>query len=243
MKLSHLTTSILAITALTLSAGCSAQVNADVAEPAVKMAQKVDDHSDHDHDGKKAKAAMQGQKPSAPGADISGIAAGTYKSEDGHAYITFQYMHQGYSRPTIRWNDFEAAVTLDPSDPTASTLSVTIDAASVDSGVAKFDTHMKSGDMFEVEKFPTITFTSTSLNQATTATGQLVGDLTMKGITKPVELAVTLNKIGETRDKKPMFGISAKTQIKRSDWDLGYAVPYVGDDVTIMIEVEFVKAD
>jgi polyisoprenoid-binding protein YceI len=238
MKLSHLTTSILAITALTLSAGCSAQVNADSA----KVAQKVDDHSDHDHDGKKAKAAMQGQKPSAPGADISGVAAGTYKSEDGHAYITFQYMHQGYSRPTIRWNDFEAAVTLDPSDPTASTLSVTIDAASVDSGIVKFDTHMKSGDMFDVEKFPTITFTSTSLNQATTATGQLVGELTMKGITKPVELAVTLNKIGETRDKTPMFGISAKTQIKRSDWDLGYAVPYVGDDVTIIIEVEFVKA-
>jgi polyisoprenoid-binding protein YceI len=121
-------------------------------------------------------------------------------------------------------------------------LSVTIDAASVDSGVAIFDTHMKSGDMFDVEKFPTITFTSTSLNQATTATGQLVGDLTMKGIAKPVELAVTLNKIGESGDKKPMFGISAKTQIKRSDWDLGYAVPYVGDDVTIIIEVEFIKA-
>ncbi len=237
MKLSHLTTSILAITALTLSAGCSGQVNADPANPAARMAQKVDDHSDHDHEGKEA------QKPSAPGADISGIAAGTYTSEATHAYITFQYMHKGYSRPTLRWNDFEAAVTLDPANPTATTLNVTIDASSVDSGVAKFDAHMKSGDMFEVEKFSTITFTSTSLNQATTATGQLVGDLTMKGITKPVELAVTLNKIGETRDKKPMFGISAKTQIKRSDWDLGYAVPYVGDDVTIMIEVEFVKAD
>ena len=75
MKLSHLTTSILAITALTLSAGCSGQVNADPANPAARMAQKVDDHSDHDHEGKEA------QKPSAPGADISGIAAGTYKSE------------------------------------------------------------------------------------------------------------------------------------------------------------------
>ena len=64
----------------------------------------------------------------------------------------------------------------------------------------------------------------------------------MKGITKPVVLDVTLNKVGENfRSKKPMIGISAKTRIKRSDWDLGKYTPLVGDDVDISIEVEFIK--
>ena len=66
----------------------------------------------------------------------------------------------------------------------------------------------------------------------------------MKGITKPVKLDVTLNKVGENfRSKKPMMGISAKTRIKRSEWDLGKYTPLVGDDVDIKIEIEFIKEE
>jgi len=69
-----------------------------------------------------------------------------------------------------------------------------------------------------------------------------VGDLTMKGITKPVTLNVTANKVGTSRGGDPMFGISATTRILRSDWDLGKYTPIVGDEVDISIEIEFVRA-
>ena len=220
---------IIAIAALSLFAGCT-----QAEQAANKVADTAADTTN---------SAAVAVKDAMPGVNIADAPAGTYESEDGHAYITFQYMHQGYSRPTLRWNDFDAIVNLNTDNPEASTLNVTINAASVDSGVAKFDDHMRGSDMFDVEKFPTITFTSTDIDQGLMGSGTLTGDLTMKGITKPITLKAKLNKVGESRSKKPMFGISATTSLKRSDWDVGYAVPYVGDDVDIMIEVEFQKAE
>jgi len=173
---------------------------------------------------------------------IGDAPAGIYKSEASHAYITFQYLHQGFTRPTLRWNEFEATVNLDPENPTDSTLSVTIEADSIDSGVAKFDEYLVSPDFFDVDNHPEITFVSKNLSQGLTGRGKLTGDLTMKGITKPVTLDVTLNKVGNHfRSKKPMMGISATGKLKRSDWDLGLYTPNVGDDVDISIEVEFIK--
>jgi len=231
MKLSHLTTSILAAGLLVACAQAESAAEKATDTPKAAASQM-------------AKDKMKKAKPSAPGVDISGAVPGVYKSEATHAYITFQYMHQGYARPTLRWNDFDATINLDPANPTASTLNVVIDASSIDSGVPKFDEHLVSAGFFDVANHPKITFNSTSLNQVSLGKGKLMGELTMKGITKPVELRVVLNKVGENfRSKKPMIGISAKTRIKRSDWDLGKHTPVVGDDVDISIEVEFIKEE
>ena len=247
MKLSHLTTSLLAIT---LIAGCAqaeqaSDVVKDTASQATLKGADIVKTAANDTVKAGANATKQAAKKAArSGVSVSGAVPGIYKSEATHAYITFQYLHQGYARPTLRWNNFDATVNLDPSNSTASTLNVTIDASSIDSGVEKFDEHLVSADFFDVANHPTITFDSTSLIQASTGRGTVVGDLTMKGITKPVELFVTLNKVGENfRTKKPMIGISAKTKIKRSEWDLGKYTPLVGDDVDISIEVEFIKED
>ena len=223
-----LKTLTLSIGALALITGCSLASDA---------AQKASDTT-----SQAASAVAQKAKEVVPGANIGDAPAGVYKSEATHAYITFQYLHQGYARPTLRWNDFDATIDLNPSSPTASTLSVTIDAASIDSGVEKFDDHLVTADFFDVENHPEITFVSTKLSQGITGRGKLTGDLTMKGITKPVTLDVVLNKVGQHfRSKKPVFGISATGNIKRSDWDLGLYTPHVGDDVDITIEIEFVK--
>lgn len=230
MKILNITTSVLAIALMAACSQASVESTADKAkEKATSVAQKTME-----------KTEVLAEKMTASDYDFGDIPAGAYTSEKTHAYITFQYMHQGYSRPTLRWNDFEANVDLNKEDPSASTLNVTINAASIDSGVEKFDTHLISADMFDIENHPTITFKSTSVNLAS---GTLTGDLMMKGVTKPLTLDAKLNKTGESRGGKAMFGISATTQLKRSDWDLGYAVPFVGDDVDITIEVEFQKAD
>ncbi|NHK26897.1 polyisoprenoid-binding protein [Parvularcula flava] len=170
--------------------------------------------------------------------------AGTYAEDDAHAYIYFTYDHQGYSAPYLRFNDFAVEVNYDPANVTASTVNVTIDAASIDSGVADFDDHLNSADFFETETYPEITFVSTGLTQATETTGTLTGDLTIKGITKPVTLDVTLNKIGTTmQGDTPKMGFSAKGTVLRSDFDVDAYVPYVSDEVDLIIEIELEKSE
>ena len=244
MKLTYLTTTILALGLIT---GCSqAQTAANkVDDVAAVTVQKTSPAAEDGVNKVRAlsKDGVKG-KPSRPGVDVSTAPAGVYKSEATHAYITFQYLHQGYARPTLRWNEFDAVVDLNPTDPMNSSLNVTIDASSIDSGVEKFDEHLVGADFFDVANHPSITFKSTEMDQLRVGHGRVTGDLTMKGITKPVKLDVTLNKVGENfRSKKPMMGISAKTRIKRSEWGLGKYTPLVGNDVDIKIEIEFIKEE
>jgi polyisoprenoid-binding protein YceI len=176
--------------------------------------------------------------------DFSALPAGTYTDEDGHAYIQFSYDHQGYSRPVLRWSEFDASVTFDPSAPENSTLNVTIPAASIDSMVPAFDGHLKSADFFDVETYPTITFRSTSLDINPDGTGTITGDLTIKDITRPITFDGVINKVGQNfRSGVDMFGISGTGTLKRSDYGVGKYAPNVGDEVQLVMEVEFQKVE
>ena len=171
--------------------------------------------------------------------DLSAAQPGTYSLEKTHAYIALSYSHQGYSRPVLHFRVMDAALEL-ASDVTASTVEVSIDPASIDSGVDEFDDHLRGDKFFDVANHPEAGFSSTSIVANDDGSYTLNGDLTAKGITKPVSLAVTFNKGGtHFQLKKPQLGFSASGVISRSDWDLGYAVPIVGDEVTLTIEVEF----
>ncbi|MGB0907649.1 MAG: YceI family protein [Maricaulaceae bacterium] len=176
-----------------------------------------------------------------PGADISAAPSGTYKSEQGHAYVAFSYSHQGYSNPILRWAETNATIELDSENPENSTLTVSIPAASIDSGVAAFDEHLVGPDFFDVTNHPTITFTSTDINQAITGGGSVTGDLTIKGVTKPFTLTGKVNKVGKHfRSKADMFGVSVTGKLKRSDFGVDKYGP-MADDIEIMVEVEFQK--
>ena len=178
-----------------------------------------------------------------PAANIGDAPTGLYKSEAGHAYITMSYDHQGFSRPILRWGSFDALANIDSENPESSTLNVEIDAASIDSGVAKFDEHLVAADFFDVATYPIITFTATSMKQLVQGRGTVKGNLTIKNITKPVTMDVTLNKVGKHfRTQKDMFGISATTMIRRDDFGVG-KFGAVGQEVEVQIEVEFQKAD
>ena len=229
MKLTYFTTSILAFGLMT---ACSQAEN---------VTHKTAEAAKTTEAGKTTATDMANE--ALPGANISDAPSGTYLSEAGHAYIAFSYDHQGYSKPILRWGEFEARVELDSETPENSTLSVTIPVSSIDSGVEVFDGHLVSADFFDAENHPNITFTSTGINQTVTGSGTLTGDLTIKGITHPVTLVAKLNKVGNNfRSGKDMFGISARGLVTRADFGLD-KYPPVARDIFINVEVEFVKAD
>lgn len=177
-------------------------------------------------------------------APLAEAPAGTYELEKSHASITFTVMHMGLANYTMRFDDFDAKVNLDPAKPEASKLDVTIRPASLDSNNPKMTEHANNSDFFDVEKYPAITFTSTSIEKTGEKTGKITGNLTLHGVTKPVVLDAIYNGGGaHPMMKKHALGFSATTTIKRSEFGMGYGVPMVADDVHARIEVEFLKAD
>lgn len=175
--------------------------------------------------------------------DVSMTVPGVYKSDTSHAYITFSYDHQGYSRPWLRWRSWSGDLTWNPAAPEQSSVTAVINVASIDSGVDEFDEHLKSADFFEAEKYPQITFNSTSVTIDGPATAKVAGDLTIKGVTKPVTLDVKINRAADDNFAKGYkLGFSGKTAIKRSDFGVDKYTPFVGDDVEIVVEAEFVMA-
>ncbi len=163
----------------------------------------------------------------------------TYKIDANHTDVIASWSHFGFSNPIAHFGQVDGFITYDPANVGASKVEVTIPLAGLNSHVPDFDDHLRSGDFFDAAKFPTITFKSTSVKAAGKGKLTVVGDLTVKGITKPVTLAVTINKIGEQpMAKRAAAGFSASTTLKRSDFGLGKYAPNVSDEVKLTITTE-----
>ncbi len=179
------------------------------------------------------------------GSVIAGVASpsGAYVLENTHGYVTFSYSHMGFSHPQVGFNTFTVDLNLNADDPAKSTVKVNIDAKSIDSRVADFDAHLNSDKWFNTAAHPAITFESTGVMMTSDTTAKITGNLTVKGTTKPVTLDAKLNKAAvHPMRKVAMLGLDASTTLKRSEFGLGEYVPMVGDDVTITISVELMKA-
>jgi polyisoprenoid-binding protein YceI len=162
-----------------------------------------------------------------------------YTIDSNHTQVLFTYNHFGLSNITGRFGDVTGTFAFDAVDPTNSTVAVTIPIESVSMGVPKLDAHLKMADFFEVETYPTATFTSTKVTAAGDNRLSVAGDLTIHGVTRPVVLDVTINKIGEhPMTKTPAVGFDATTTLKRSDFGVGAYVPNVGDEVKVRITLE-----
>lgn len=184
--------------------------------------------------------------PAAPEAAAIQVAAGTYKLDPSHTDVLVQWNHMGFSNPSAHFGNVDGTLVYDAADVSKSTVEVTLPLSGLNSFTAKFDEHLRGADFFDAAKFPSATFKSTKVEAAGTNKLTVTGDLTVKGITKPVVLDVTVNGAGEhPMAKVPSVGFDATTTIKRSDFGVGAYAPAVSDDVKIRIttEASIPKAD
>lgn len=163
----------------------------------------------------------------------------TYKIDANHTDVVASWSHFGFSNPIAHFGKVDGNITYDPANVGASKVEVTIPLSGLNSHVGDFDDHLRSADFFDAEKFPNITFKSTSVKAAGKGKLKVTGDLTIKGVTKPVVLDVTINKTGvQPLAKREAAGFSATATVKRTDFGLGLYAPNVSDQVKLSITTE-----
>ena len=162
-----------------------------------------------------------------------------YDIDGNHTQVNFSYNHFGFSNITDRFMQVTGEFKLDTADLTRSSINVSIPIDGLSTGVTKLDEHLKSADFFDAAKFPTATFKSTKVEAAGDNKLKVSGDLTIHGVTRPVLLDVTVNKIGEhPMTKVASAGFDASVTVKRSDFGMGNYVPAVSDEVNLRITLE-----
>ena len=131
------------------------------------------------------------------GAAVSAQAAPvTYKLDPGHTMVLFSWNHFGYSNPVADFGLGEGTLVFDEQHPAQSSVEVTLPLANLDTHVPALDKHLKEADFFDADKYPTVTFKSTKVQPLGGHKFKVTGDLTVHGVTKPVVLDATLNKVG-----------------------------------------------
>lgn len=167
-----------------------------------------------------------------------------YVLDSGHSQIVFHYNHLGFSTGYGMFGGFEGEIMFDQEDPAKSSVEVSIPVSSMITGWQPRYEHFMSADFFGASDDKTVTFKSTGIEVTGEKEALITGDLTLNGVTKSVVLDAVLNQAGDhPMAGKPWAGFSATTTLIRSDYNLGMFAPYVGDEVTVEISIEAMKAD
>ena len=177
------------------------------------------------------------------GAPLAVAQTSTWVPDKAHSEVDFTVLHMSLSKVHGRFGSIGGKVVIDDADHSKSSVEVTIDVSTIDTGVAQRDSDLKSPNFFDVAQFPTATFTSTSV--AKSGNGLTVtGNLTLHGVTKPVTLTVE-GPTGPVQgmDKKPHLGYSATSTISRAAFGIGakYPTAVVGDDIQLTIDLDVAK--
>ena len=186
--------------------------------------------------------AEESTAPALPGvADATRVAAGSYEVDARHTQVNWQVNHFGFNDYFGLFGDVTGTLDIDPANLGAAKVDVTIPIASIATSNAGLTTHLQSPDFFDAARFATARFASTSV----AIDGQravITGDLTMLGVTKPVELETRFEGAGANpMNKKATVGFHATTTIKRSEWGMTKYVPMVSDEVKLRISIAFEK--
>jgi|TARA_R110002124_G_scaffold81484_2_gene214725 polyisoprenoid-binding protein YceI len=170
------------------------------------------------------------------------VQAGVYALDSSHGKITWSVKHLGFSTYYGQFVNVEATLNLDPANPSASSLTATIPLTDVDPNSDGLKAHLQTADFFDTANHPVATFVSRSVtvdaDDASEAT--VVGDLTLRGVTRPVTMEVEFNQAGPSMGGAYRVGFDGEATIKRSEFGVDYAVPAVSDEVELHIEGEFV---
>lgn len=162
-----------------------------------------------------------------------------YKIDPTHTSTVFSWNHLGFSTPSANFTDIQGTINVDNEKPANSSVNVTIPVSSINSNVPALDKEFQQEGWFDAAKYPNITFKSTKLETKDKKHFKITGDLTVKGITKPVVLDAVLNKRGiHPMSKLDTVGFNATTSFNRSAFGIGNLVPNVGDKITVNITTE-----
>ncbi len=171
----------------------------------------------------------------------------SWKIDPSHSEITFSVRHMMITNVRGRFEEFGGTVEFDEQNPAHTTVEVTIAANSISTRDPKRDAHLKSPDFLNAEQYPYLTFKSQKVELIDKNHGRLVGDLTIRDLTRPVILEVEYNGQSKAPWGATSAGFSAHTSLNRKDWDLTWNVSLetggwlVGDEISINIEMELVK--
>ena len=163
----------------------------------------------------------------------------TYKLDPTHTNVLAQWSHFGFSNPSADFGGVEGTLVYDAANVANSSVQVTLPLSGLEGFSAKFNEHLRSADFFDAAKFPNATFKSTKVEAAGEGKLKVTGDLTVKDITRPVVLDVTLNKAGDhPMTKTPTIGFDATTTLSRTEFGVGNYAPAVSDEVKLRITTE-----
>ncbi len=170
-----------------------------------------------------------------------GTLAAPYAVDPDHTAITFTASHLGFSLVHGRFERFAATIDFDPEAIEATQVRIELDPGSVDTGSKTRDVHLRTyPDLFDVGQFPTITFVSTAVELTSAETARMTGDLTLRGVTRPVTFDVRLNARGVTplSQGREVVGLTATAEIDRTQFGMGFAAPAVSAVIPVRIDLE-----
>lgn len=169
--------------------------------------------------------------------------------DPAHSELTFKIKHLMISNISGAFKNFSAQVETEETDFSKANINLTAEMNSISTNNEQRDVHLRSSDFFEVEKFPQLKFTSTGIEQIDDESFNLYGDLTMKGVTKPVKLNMEFNGIVKDPYGQEKVGFLVSGKINRNDWGINLNVALetgglmLGEDVRIQCEVQFVRQE
>ncbi len=166
----------------------------------------------------------------------------TWKSDPAHSRLGFVVKHLAISEINGYFSDFETTVTYSKADYSDIHVKVVAKISSIHTGIEMRDTHLKSADFFDAEKYPEMVFVSTKAEKVNDKQGKLYGNLTFHGITKPVVLDVTyFGTVTNPMSKAETAGFKITGSVSRKDYDLGmsFADNFISDNVNIIVDTEF----
>ena len=166
--------------------------------------------------------------------------AAPYVLDKSHAHVTFEVGHLGFSTVHGQFRKFDADIDFDPGNVEATKVNFQIDATSVDTFWEARDKHIRGKDFFDTANHPKITFTTTSVTPTGAETADVSGNLTMRGVTKPITLQAKLNKLGPSpfNADQTIAGFTIEGEIDRTQFGINYAAPAVSAIIPIKIELE-----